>query len=126
MTEPIQLGDLVAAICDRLELVPADVSKLTITPRRLEATVFARNAAGEKFVGPDGQPARQQYAYQVTTDPPERIIDRAEVVRGAGGYRVRGLSSNGTVIVWSEPYENLAWARQVAADLGVPVSEPHP
>lgn len=54
----------------------------------------------------------------------DRIIDRARIVRDTNGqYRVRAESSNGEPILWSEQYGNLEWARQVAADLGVPVLE---
>lgn len=54
----------------------------------------------------------------------DRIVDRAEVVTNivTGKHHVRLLSSNGDVILWSDQYENRAWATAVALDIGVPVT----
>ena len=53
-----------------------------------------------------------------------RIIDKAVIVTDTNGqYRVKAKSSNGETVLISEQYENLEWARQVAADLQVPVTE---
>lgn len=53
-----------------------------------------------------------------------RIIDKAVIVESESGeFRVVAKSDNNESIMWSEGYTDLEWARQVAAELGVPVTE---
>lgn len=53
-----------------------------------------------------------------------RIMDRVEIQEGStnGQWRVRVLSSNGDLILWSEQYGNRSWADRVASELGLPVT----
>jgi len=55
------------------------------------------------------------------TKPKSRKIRRSEVVMGEGGdWHVRAIGGNNEIILTSEPYETLSWARKIADDLGVP------
>lgn len=53
--------------------------------------------------------------------PKSRKIRRSEIVLGAGGdWHIRAIGGNNEIILTSEPYQTLSWARKIAEELGVP------
>ena len=51
LQEPIDLGDLMAAICDRLDLDPPHLAELTLTPKEATARIYLRRETdGAKYV----------------------------------------------------------------------------
>lgn len=50
------VADRVRELIVALDLDPNDVCRVVLTPRQIEATVFVRNLAGEKFID-EGKPA---------------------------------------------------------------------
>lgn len=67
MGDRIDITAPTAAICAALGLDPSDVARLNWSPGILEATVYLRNAEGQKYVDPEDQtrPAQEQRTYEV-------------------------------------------------------------
>lgn len=63
--QEMSAADLVSALCVRVGLNPTDVGELRITPRKLTARVYKRNANGQKYLGSDGEPAIEIWEVQL-------------------------------------------------------------
>lgn len=54
-------------LCAALDLVPADIAQLVLTPSKVKVTRYLKNEDGAKYVGEDGEAAVEHFTRRVRT-----------------------------------------------------------